>query len=40
MSLDAFSSATGTLLWPALDRLERLERQAFPGNRQGERLSR
>lgn len=40
MSLDAFSSATGRLLLPALYRPARLERHAFPGNRQGERLSR
>lgn len=40
MSLDAISSATGTLLWPAPYRPARLERHAFPGQRQGERLSR
>lgn len=40
MSLDAFSSATGRLLLPALYRPAHLERHAFPGKRQGERHSR
>lgn len=40
MNLDAFSSVTGGLLLPAPYRPARLERHAFPGNRQGERHSR
>jgi hypothetical protein len=40
MSLDAFSSVTCSLLLPALYRPARLERHAFLGKRQGERLSR